>query len=175
VILIPNALSFADWTVLTVTCVATTMLFLRYWRLSRKNGPRIPPFVHPADEGDFQPIAEDIDGEAYDREGYRQDGRYNAPMSHYGQGGDGRYNAAAAAPPQLRAYSSEQARYDPDATAGYTRTDPFADAAQQMPRQSYDYGAYGATPIPDPYSAIQTQLRTGGGPPQLPPLYRGSS
>jgi hypothetical protein len=149
---------------LLVTCLATTGLFLRYWKLSRKNGPRIPPFVHPADEGDFQPITEDVDGDERDDYG-QQDGRYNAQMSQHGYG-------VQYAQPQLQGYSNENARYDPEAAAGYTRTDPFADSSN-IPRQSYDYGAYRATPIPDPYSAIQTQLRSGG-PPQLPPLYRGS-
>lgn len=149
------------------------LLFLRFWKLSRKNGPRIPPFVHPADEGDFQPIADEMDGEAYDAAAYGHNGgAYNPPSNRYGDGGDGRYAYSETA--QVAGYPAGQnGRYDPgpESTASYTRTDPFADSTY-MPRQSYDYGAYGGNPQPDPYAAIQSQLRSDR-PPQLPPLYRG--
>jgi hypothetical protein len=152
----------------TVTCVATMLLFLRFWKLSRKNGPRIPPFVHPGNDGDFQPIGEDMDGEGYDEGGYGKDDEGHKPLSNrYGEGGDGQCTGGRGNMP---------VKYDTGAptSAIYTRTDPFADS-NYMPRQSYDYGAYrgaGATSIPDPYAAIQSQLRSEQ-PPQLPPFYRG--
>lgn len=149
------------------------LLFLRFWKLSRKNGPRIPPFVHPADDGAFQPIADDVDGEAYDAEAYaaQNGGAYNPPSNRYGDGGNGSYGYNETA--QVAHLGVESGRYDsgPESAASYTRTDPFADSAY-IPKQSYDYGAYGVNSQPDPYAAIQNQLRSDR-PPQLPPLYRG--
>ncbi|KAE8225769.1 hypothetical protein CF319_g1544 [Tilletia indica] len=41
-----------DW----VAWLLSLLLFLRAWRLARKNGPRIPPFVHPTDDSAFAPV-----------------------------------------------------------------------------------------------------------------------
>ncbi|UZJ56912.1 hypothetical protein CBS101457_006232 [Exobasidium rhododendri] len=161
-----------------LTCVATMLLFLRFWKLSRKNGPRIPPFVHSGGEGDFQPIADDFDGEG-DEYGQTQFSD-NATSNRYGDGGDGS-NASYGGGGGGRGVAAGQGVYENtripydsggNPPAGFTRTDPFADS-NYIPRQSYDYGAYGAPQTPsDPYAAIQQQLRSDRAP-QLPPLYRG--
>lgn len=53
--------------------------------MSRKNGPRIPPFVHPAENSAFEPLG-DEDDDPYGG------GGEGAPISsRYGDGGDGRY------------------------------------------------------------------------------------
>lgn len=148
-----------------VTCVATMLLFLRMWKASRKNGPRIPPFVHPADDGAFEPLGEEMEADEEDNIYARE--QAGVPVSNrYGDGGDGRYGYGGYDDPQAQTYGG----YDPNMQ--YARADPFAD--QNMPRQSYDYGAYGANTaaVQDPYAVIQQQLRSDR-PPQLPPLYRG--
>ncbi|KDN41158.1 hypothetical protein K437DRAFT_258399 [Tilletiaria anomala UBC 951] len=150
---------------LVLSWIATLVLFLRVWRVGRKNGPRIPPFQHPIDDSAFEPIqytGEDVD-EDDDRGDY-------AGISHrYGEGGDGRYGAGAGTGPG----AIGAGRYDDNAPgipgsygSGPTGRDnldqrnhnPFADqnrvpapvgypaqppAYGGPPRQSYDYGAYG--------------------------------
>lgn len=149
------------------------LLFLRFWRLSRKNGPRIPPFIHPADDGDFQPIADDVDGDYEGEDGYgRGNMPYKAPSDRYGEGGDGRDSTYPAGAHESKYSLPNSAIVDASSgpPRGYTRNDPFADTGY-VPRQSYDYGAYAANnTIQDPYAAIQQQLRSDK-PPQLPPLY----
>jgi hypothetical protein len=158
-----------------VTCIATMLLFLRFWKLSRKNGPRIPPFVYPGGEGDFQPIADDVDGEGdeYGRVPHQVSGN-EALSQRYGDGGDGKYSNYSGGGLANQGYETGRSNYDMGASqpTGFTRTDPFADSAY-VPRQSYDYGAYGGpNTSADPYAIIQHQLQSDR-PPQLPPLYRG--
>lgn len=150
-----------------VATIAMLLLFLRGWRQARKNGPRIPPFVHPADDGAFEPIAGDMDAEADMNDMYARDQTGGFVSNRYGEGGDGRYGYGG--------YEEgvHGGSYGPQVTSGYSRTDPFADSG--LPRQSYDYGAYApgsASIAADPYAAIQQQLHSER-PPQLPPLYRG--
>lgn len=160
---------------LSAACVAMLLVFLHSWRLSRKSGPRIPPFVHPADDGAFAPIADDIDGDAGD-DMYARDHAGIPISSRYGEGGDGRYGEGqygGGYDDDLRmAHAYGMQASNGGAPLQYGRADPFADNAA-IPRQSYDYGAYGvggAVPAQDPYAAIQYQLRTERAP-QLPPTY----
>ncbi len=163
------------------------LLFLRQWRLERKNGPRIPAFVHPHEDSAFEPINDLDDEDAFDE---------TNKSARYGDGGDGRYGAAPIAPqsgvPKLNMPSYDRRGDNPlaDIEAKYGMSpaysaDPFADgraaAAPAYGRPSYDYNAYGANNVPggyaaDPYSAINHQLNTGHGserPPQLPSLSYG--
>jgi hypothetical protein len=169
---------------ITVSCIATLLLFLRMWKLSRRNGPRIPPFVQPGDDGAFEPIGEDL---GYDEEDnlYARDQAAMPSSNRYGDGGDGQYGYSGYQDPRMPVNAYNGGPYDHGHStygqpSGGGGGDPFADQQAQYqqqaqpPRQSYDYGAYNAssTMIHDPYAAIQQQLRSER-PPQLPPLYRG--
>lgn len=162
--------------------------------MTRKNGPRIPPFVHPTDDSAFEPIGAGDDIDEDDRGDYRAGGRY-------GEGGDGRYGAAYDDMPGGYGYGAQrpnsvadiEARYGMNSAAAARRDtyDPFADsAAAPGPRPSHDYGAYSDAPPTgfvsgpqrrdtgpqDPYSAIRNQLAysdTPDRPPQLPDLGYG--
>ncbi len=66
--------------------------------MSRKNGPRIPPFQHPIDESAFEPIQYTGDEDDYDYRGGAGGGAaderadYDGMAAHrYGDGGDGQY------------------------------------------------------------------------------------
>lgn len=159
---------------LFITALTTLALFLRMWKLSRKNGPRIPPFVHPADDGAFEPIGEDMEHDEEDNIYAQEQAGMPISTGRYGDGGDGRYGYGGYDDPNLPQQYNQQGYegYNQNAHYASGRNDPFAD--QNPPRQSYDYGAYAAnTPsTQDPYAIIQQQLRADR-PPQLPPLYRG--
>ncbi|TKY87162.1 hypothetical protein EX895_003839 [Sporisorium graminicola] len=169
---------------LWVTWFLSLLLFLRQWRIERKTGPRIPPFVHPRDDSAFEPIDDLDDDDAFDE---------TAKSAWYGDGGDARYGAVpaghAGGPPQMSSYDRSYDRRggDPlaDIQAKYGMSpaynpDPFVDARAATPaygRPSYDYSAYGVAAGPpggysvDPYSAIHHQLSSA--PPQLPTLGYG--
>ena len=160
------------------------LLFLRQWRLERKNGPRIPPFVHPRDDSAFEPVDDFDEQDTFDEAN---------KTARYGDGGDGRYGVEPAAyggreAPQMTSYDRRggdpladiQAKYGMDSPYNF---DPFADVRAAAPgysRPSYDYNAYGlgapgGYPV-DPYSTINHQLSAGRGsghPPQLPSLGYG--
>ncbi|GAC96196.1 hypothetical protein PHSY_003776 [Pseudozyma hubeiensis SY62] len=162
------------------------LLFLRQWRMERKNGPRIPPFVHPRDDSAFEPVDDFDDEDTIDEA---------AKSARYGEGGDGRYSAAPAtyggppAPPQMSSYDRRganpladiQAKYGMDTP--FANPDPFADARAATPaygRPSYDYNAYasgapGGYPA-EPYGSMGCQRNAGlasDRPPQLPSLGYG--
>ncbi len=165
---------------LWVTWFLSLLLFLRQWKLERKNGPRIPPFVHPNEDSAFEPINDLDDEDAFDE----------AKTARYGDGGDGRYGVAGAAygggQPNMASYDRRGSNPLADIEARYGMSpaytaDPFADGRATTPaysRPSYDYNAYGSAGVPggyaaDPYSAINHQLgtaRAGDRPPQLPSM-----
>ncbi|PWZ00500.1 hypothetical protein BCV70DRAFT_199778 [Testicularia cyperi] len=164
---------------LWVTWFLSLLLFLKQWRVERKNGPRIPPFVHPTDDSAFEPINDLDDDDAYD-EAHKSSG--------YGDGVDGHYGTAGN--PTMSSYDRRGSNPLADIEARYGMSpaytaDPFADraAATGYGRPSYDYNAYGtgAGAVPggyaaDPYSAINHQLsaaRHNELPPQLPPIGYG--
>ena len=170
---------------LWVTWFLSLLLFLRQWRLERKNGPRIPPFVHPNEDSAFEPINDLDDEDAFDE---------TAKTARYGDGGDGRYDAApvshgAVGQPNTGSYNRRGSNPLADIEAKYGMSpayhaDPFADGRAATPgysRPSYDYNAYGSGGVPggyaaDPYSAINHQLSAGRSserPPQLPSLGYG--
>ena len=169
---------------LWATWFLSLLLFLRQWRLERKNGPRIPPFVHPRDDSAFEPIDELDDDDVFDE---------TNKSARYGDGGDGRYGAMppnqGIVVPQMSSYDRRGANPLADIEAKYGMgpsyaTDPFADRLASTPaysRPSYDYNAYGSAGVPggyavDPYSAINHQLSSMRGsdrPPQLPSLGYG--
>ncbi|SJX61852.1 uncharacterized protein SRS1_12836 [Sporisorium reilianum f. sp. reilianum] len=170
---------------LWVTWFLSLLLFLRQWRIERKTGPRIPPFVHPRNDSAFEPIDDLDDDDAFDE---------TAKSARYGDGGDGRYGAMptapAVGPPQMSSYDRRGGNPLADIEAKYGMSpaynaDPFADARAATPgygRPSYDYSAYGASAgppggyAPDPYNVINHQLSSGRGserPPQLPSLGYG--
>lgn len=166
---------------LFVTWFLSLLLFLRQWRMERKNGPRIPPFVHRNEDSAFEPINDLDDEDAFDE---------TNKTAMYGDGGDGRYGVtpvAANAQPNMSSYDRRGADPLADIEARYGMTpaytaDPFADgraAPSAHSRPSYDYNAYGAAPgayAADPYSAISQQLNTRPSserPPQLPSLGYG--
>lgn len=155
------------------------LIFLRQWRLTRKNGPRIPPFVHPTDDSAFEPIHAGDDVDDDDRGDYPAAA---AAGGRYGDGGDGRYGGGYDAG-RRDSYGAPPGAYNspyPNVRPSYDAHNPFGDVAPPAAaRPSYDYGAYNAPHTPqheaDPYHAIQAQLRSGRSPerpPQLPPLYR---
>lgn len=151
---------------MSVTWAVALAFFFQGWRSGRKNGPRIPPFQHPIDDSAFEPIQ--YAGEDVDEEDDRGD--YAGIASHrYGEGGDGRYGnapryddhgygGAAGGPPG--AYSSpgmgggggrdsfDMRNPNPfaDQNRAYANNQPPAYGGGAPPRQSYDYGAYGAGP-----------------------------
>ncbi|SNX83112.1 uncharacterized protein MEPE_01818 [Melanopsichium pennsylvanicum] len=171
---------------LWVTWFLSLLLFLRQWRLERKNGPRIPPFVHPNQDSAFEPINDLDDEDAFDE---------TTKTTRYGDGGDGRYGVApiqnAGGQPHLASYDRRGSNPLADIEAKYGMSpaynpDPFADdgraATPGYTRPSYDYNAYGSGGIlggytADPYNAINYQLSSGrasvGPPPQLPSLGYG--
>lgn len=172
---------------LWVTWSLSLLLFLRQWKLERKNGPRIPPFVHPRDDSAFEPIDDLDDDDAFDE---------TNKTARYGDGGDGRYGAAPVMGerevPHMSSYDRRGANPLADIEAKYgmsqtTFTDPFADgravapAAPAYSRPSYDHGGYAPPNVPggyaaDPYSNMNPQLPSGRPserPPQLPNLSYG--
>ena len=153
------------------------LLFLRQWRLERKNGPRIPPFVHPHQDSAFEPINDLDDEDAFDE---------NAKMARYGDGGDGRYGVGpggnVGGRPSMTSYDRRGSNPLADIEAKYGMSpaynaDPFADGRATTPA----YNAYGSGGLPggyatDPYNSIHHQLGSGRGverPPQLPTLSYG--
>ncbi|EST07717.1 hypothetical protein PSEUBRA_002816 [Kalmanozyma brasiliensis GHG001] len=157
------------------------LLFLRQWKLERKNGPRIPPFVHPREDSAFEPIDDLDDDDVYDE---------MKESARYGDGGDGKYVAPPKAPaqaPQMPAYDRRGANplADIEARYGMSQTafsDPFADERKAAPaysRPSYDNNAYGPPGVPGgyaaaPYNNANQQPYSGRpGPPQLPNLSYG--
>lgn len=169
---------------------------MRTWRQSRKNGPRIPPFVHPAENSAFEPLGDDDDdfggegaalssnrygdgGNGNYGGGYDDEDGYNAPGGYSNYGG-GRSESPARQPTRTLAdiearYGMKQPQHQ-NSYNSYERRDsynpnPFNDGNA---RQSYDYGAYGNSggEEGDPYAAIQSQLNSNGrgGPPRLPEL-----
>ncbi|KAJ1027294.1 hypothetical protein NDA18_003303 [Ustilago nuda] len=171
---------------LWVTWFLSLLLFLRQWKLERKNGPRIPPFVHPNEDSAFEPINDLDDDDAFDE---------TNKTARYGDGGDGRYGEApipynGGGQPHTASYDKQGRNPLADIEAKYGMSpayaaDPFADgragAAPGYSRPSYDYNAYGSGGVPggyaaDPYSAINQQLSTGRSgerPSQLPSLGYG--
>lgn len=169
---------------LWVTWFLSLLLFLRQWRLERKNGPRIPPFTHPNEDSAFEPINDLDDEDAFEE----------TKTDRYGEGGDVKYDAAPLSysnggQPNMDSYDRRGNNPLADIQAKYGMSpaynaDPFADARGATPaytRQSYDYGAYGSAGVPggfstDPYGAINHQLSSGRSaerPPQLPSLGYG--
>ncbi|KAK0570237.1 hypothetical protein OC861_000188 [Tilletia horrida] len=76
-----------DW----VAWLLSLLLFMRSWRLARKNGPRVPPFVHPTDDSAFEPVhAGEDEDDLYSR--------YDGQELHTGKGYDddrqSNYNSA---------------------------------------------------------------------------------
>ncbi|EPQ27436.1 uncharacterized protein PFL1_04974 [Pseudozyma flocculosa PF-1] len=154
------------------------LIFLRQWRIERKQGPRIPPFTHPTDDSAFEPINDMDEDDEYT--GYPQHAAGAPPLSSYDRRGSnplanieakyGMNSAAAgagrtsAAPPYAGGYSTGA-------------PDPFADGYAAS-RPSYDYNQFAdqhpsAYGVVDPYSAIQQQLQSsshGHPPPPMPDL-----
>ena len=171
---------------LWVTWFLSLLLFLRQWRLERKNGPRIPPFTHPNEDSAFEPINDLDDEDPFDE---------TTKTGRYGDGGDGRYAAApagsagAGGQPNKSSYDRRGSNPLADIEAKYGMSpaytaDPFADGRAAAPgysRPSYDYNAYGSGGVPggynvDPYNAINHQLSSGRSserPPQLLSLSYG--
>ena len=154
----------------------TLLLFLRQWQIERKQGPRIPPFVHPTDDSAFEPINEIDEEDQFDDENQMKTG------GRYGDGGDGTYGNGAPVSSQITGgpgagagYNRQNPLADIEAKYGmatYNTGDPFADRPYSRP--SYDYNAYDSHH--DPYSVIQHQLQTGRPepPPQPPNLGYGA-
>ncbi|KAK0560291.1 hypothetical protein OC844_003853 [Tilletia horrida] len=117
-----------DW----VAWLLSLLLFLRSWRLARKNGPRIPPFVHPTDDSAFEPVhAGEDEDDLYSR--YGGEGR----DVHAGSGAGHGYDDDNKSEYQ-NAYGNGGRGY-----AGMDDSDPLAGIASKygmgVGRGGYDY------------------------------------
>ncbi|KAL9935487.1 hypothetical protein V8E36_005835 [Tilletia maclaganii] len=128
-----------DW----VAWLLSLLLFLRSWRLARKNGPRIPPFVHPTDDSAFEPVhaGEDEDdlysryeGEGRDVHAGGDDHGYDEDKSAYGNGGRG-YGGYDDSDP----LSGIAAKYGLGAQGGYRGQDDQYDYQHEHQHQQYDH------------------------------------
>ncbi|PWN47392.1 hypothetical protein IE53DRAFT_390466 [Violaceomyces palustris] len=110
---------------LWITWLLALLLFFRQWRTDRKQGPRIPPFVHPTDDSAFEPLGDDDD-----------DDRGIMDEMHVQRYGGASYNPL----------SDIEAKYGFNtSSANNASSNPFEDRYQSAPpptRPSYDYNAY---------------------------------
>lgn len=153
---------------LWVAWLLTLLLFVRQWKLDRKNGPRIPPFNHLKDSSAFEPIDDLDEDDVYDEVANKS--------TRYGEGGNGNHTPSAAPASSPDHGRGGNALADIEARYGMrpTYTDPFADqqktpaAPQYAPsseyvRPSYDYSAYRNSVHPgfvDPFAAANPPLST---------------
>lgn len=123
--------------------IALALLFLYQFRLSRKAGPRIPPFVHPGgdSEGAFEPIA-GIDDEDDDDD------------PHAGPYGKTAGEAAMAAYQQGGGYDDDP-RYAAGVPGGYAPT--------PVVQQTTTAATPAAAPYRNPVSNIEARYGMGAG------------